>query len=1657
MLTITPLPALARCNPTPGACRGCRVTLARLPLLLAVVLVALGLGAASASAATNALAWGINASGQLGNGTTTNSSSPVAVSTGSIPAGVSITQTSGGYAHSLARGSDGNVYAWGDNGYGQLGNGTTTSSSAPVAVSAGAIPAGVSITQIAAGGYHSLALGSDGHVYAWGVNASGQLGNGTTINSSAPVAVSAGAIPAGVSITQIAAGDYHSLALGSDGHIYAWGANASGQLGNGTTTNSSAPAAVSAGAIPAGVSITQIAAGGGHSLALGSDGHVYAWGYNGDGELGNGTTTSASAPVSVSAGAVPAGVSITQIAGGSNHSLAVGSDGHAYGWGRNGNGELGNGTTTDSSAPVAVSAGAIPAGVSLTQIAAGDHHSLVRGNDGHAYAWGENTFGQLGDGTTTSSSAPVVVSQPAGSTIGTVGSGPGANHSLALGGAAAGPAGVNITAVEGQSFSGKVAGGLVCALASATISWGDGTTSPGTSDGNFGIDGTHTYAEEGSYSASVSFTYQSTLFSCPAGTQTATFQATVHDAALSASGVDSSGAARRPLSAVVAHLQDANPGAGVNDFSARIDWGDGSTTMGTVAAAAGGGFDVTSAHTYGAVGSYHVTAAITDGGGSAATADSTAQVAATASQPPSASVSTPADGASYALGQTVIASYSCSAGGDGGTLKPGAAGCSGPVANGAAVDTSTAGAHTFEVIATDTDGQVATALAHYTVTGSSSSAPRIVKIAPIGSPATGAQIVLAASVNGPATAIKWNLTGDAKPEITCSGAQTAVTFRASAGTHSVSAVAIGPGGPGPALDTSVTVGPSASLSAAQRRIAGRVRGALARKAPVYACAAPGDFKLVRAGHSPTNLTLSDQAQTQNCATPRTVVEGGLQFEGCLKQVTTFAQIPKAELGVWYPATKSLGIPGSEVAAIPFNNGRGVDKVRDLVVNLPDVYITYGKLKVNGLTLNPGAGAAIVIAPQMNAIVSSDAGMSVGTLALNAARSFDMNLNPSAGQIPLGSFARAAGGLADIAGFALGGNVKVALDDSGGTFGLTIRVHLALPDWLQVGGVSVQGDVTLRATNDEGLVIDNLRIGPIDAEIAGLGIDSLQLDYARANQEWAGQGRACIIDGACLDMIPPNGGVVIRNGSLVRVGASLDFPPPGIELFAGVALNRIGFGVGLDPTRLLANAKLTAEGILVIDGHLVLAFPSAASPFILDHSEVDVPGHPPAFPPDFYNRRYTQTTFAIAADASIDLPIAGPTVLGGAYLLYEYPGYVGFGGGIGAHFAGIIDLTGRVDGEFNFANGRFSLKGDVHVCVADVICAGAIAAISDLGAGGCVHIGTFLGDINVGGGLGFRPFHIYFWPFDGCRWSPFVDTHVHPAYDARAATAGAPIPVRIKRGAASRAIELDGVGGAPEVRVQTPGGKILQSPSVSGLALSPAIRIMRSEKLHTTVVGLVHPAPGTYTIQLLPGSPAIKKMSQAEDQPKARISASVRGTGARRTLSYTVGRRIDQRVRFTEHIAHSGSRIIGTISGGGRGRLSFTPAPGNDRRTIIAQFELDGLPAETITIASFKPPSPQLGKPAHLKVSRRGHTLGISWAAVAGATSYTVVARLGSGERVVRTHRRTISIRRVARSDGGLISVLAVATMRHGKPTVRRISGIGHASTRLGTLPGPPRK
>ena len=282
------------------------------------------------------------------------------------------------------------LYGWGGNDSGQVGNGALGGGSSsgvllPVGISP---PAGQAFASISAGGAFTVGVTTSGRVYAWGAGSLGQLGDGAYGGSTAPMPVTVPSPPGGppVVVTAVAAGNAHALALTSTGHVYAWGADLFGQLGNGTSARTDVATAV---VTPAGVTFTAVAAGGDHSMALASDGRVFSWGANNDGQVGDGTTTARSTPTPVVA---PVGVTFTALAAGTAHSLAVGADGSVYSWGFNASGQLGTGTTTDASTPQLVT---MPSRVPVAQVAAGGSHSLALTPSGQVFAWGSDVFGQL--------------------------------------------------------------------------------------------------------------------------------------------------------------------------------------------------------------------------------------------------------------------------------------------------------------------------------------------------------------------------------------------------------------------------------------------------------------------------------------------------------------------------------------------------------------------------------------------------------------------------------------------------------------------------------------------------------------------------------------------------------------------------------------------------------------------------------------------------------------------------------------------------------------------------------------------------------------------------------------------------------------------------------------------------------------------------------------------------------------------------------------------------------------------------------------------------------------------------------------------------------------------------------------------------------------
>ena len=292
---------------------------------------------------------------------------------------------SGGMRHSLGLKSDGTVWAWGWNRYGQLGNGSNTDSNVPVQAY------GLNgVMSVSAGGDHSVALKPDGTVWVWGDNTFGQCGTGNwgnTYNTPIPV-------PGLTGIVSVSAGGAHSLALKADGTVWAWGWNSNGQLGNATTTDSNVPVQVWGL-----TGVRAIYARGSHSIALTSGGTVWSWGDNDYGQLGNGTNLDANVPVQI-----PGLTGVTSISAGSFHSLALKSNGTLSAWGRNNFGQFGNGNNTDSNVPVQV-----PALSGIKAVSAGGVHSLALMSDGTVRAWGYNYWGQLGNGNNSDSNVPAQV------------------------------------------------------------------------------------------------------------------------------------------------------------------------------------------------------------------------------------------------------------------------------------------------------------------------------------------------------------------------------------------------------------------------------------------------------------------------------------------------------------------------------------------------------------------------------------------------------------------------------------------------------------------------------------------------------------------------------------------------------------------------------------------------------------------------------------------------------------------------------------------------------------------------------------------------------------------------------------------------------------------------------------------------------------------------------------------------------------------------------------------------------------------------------------------------------------------------------------------------------------------------------------------------
>ncbi len=336
-----------------------------------------------------AYCWGDNTTGQLGSGDLLNHAVPVFVEGGPLE----FRQISAGGIVSCAITADQDAYCWGNNEWGQVGNGAI---SPPINTPSSKVLGGHAFTSVTGGGVHNCGLVGAGEAWCWGLAADGQLGNGQSGSQTAitqPAAVLGGHL-----FKQLSAGTFHTCGVTPSGEAYCWGRGENGELGNGAELNSTTPALVS------GVILFEfIDVGDDHTCAIDLEGDAYCWGAGASGQLGTGARTSSDVPVAVTGGLV-----LTAISAGNSYTCGIDGTERAYCWGRNFAGELGDGTEELRTEPTLVAGNLEFATISAGQGAPTAATCGFTTGD-RVYCWGEGLLGQLGTGNTSSSRVPVEV------------------------------------------------------------------------------------------------------------------------------------------------------------------------------------------------------------------------------------------------------------------------------------------------------------------------------------------------------------------------------------------------------------------------------------------------------------------------------------------------------------------------------------------------------------------------------------------------------------------------------------------------------------------------------------------------------------------------------------------------------------------------------------------------------------------------------------------------------------------------------------------------------------------------------------------------------------------------------------------------------------------------------------------------------------------------------------------------------------------------------------------------------------------------------------------------------------------------------------------------------------------------------------------------
>lgn len=356
--------------------------------------------------------WGDNERGQLGDGTTVSKLNPVDVTEGfDLQTGETLTAFAVGDKFSLALSSEGKIFSWGWNYQGRLGDGTAPSRSVPTDITPQfSLHIDETIVAIAAGDFYAGAITSEGRAFTWGENGMGQLGDGTIELKKTPTDITSQfGLEEGEILANLYLGYYHSGAITSEGRVFVWGGNAFGQLGDGSNFNRHLPVDITSQfGLETEEQVESLFLGEHHSMALTSAGRVFAWGSNADGQLGDGTSVDHWTPQDITSELdLLESETLTSAAIGFNNCMVMTSQKRVFIWGDNLWGQIGNGTTVDQNVPLDITSRfELSGSETLCGIFLHETHSVLLTSGGRIYGWGDNDEGQFGDGTTQSRNQP---------------------------------------------------------------------------------------------------------------------------------------------------------------------------------------------------------------------------------------------------------------------------------------------------------------------------------------------------------------------------------------------------------------------------------------------------------------------------------------------------------------------------------------------------------------------------------------------------------------------------------------------------------------------------------------------------------------------------------------------------------------------------------------------------------------------------------------------------------------------------------------------------------------------------------------------------------------------------------------------------------------------------------------------------------------------------------------------------------------------------------------------------------------------------------------------------------------------------------------------------------------------------------------------------